>query len=112
MDVWQVDNVNVSLFQVGKLFTPNVPTAPSGAEGRLNQLTSGIADTSVATSGGQVVNLPASNQIWCLVDKSSTGRGKGTKLLGRVAGITLCDPIWHAGSRNSAATSSTNCIPD
>ena len=33
---------------VGKLFTP---TVPSGAEGRLNQLTPGIADTSVATLG-------------------------------------------------------------
>jgi len=33
---------------VGKLFTP---TVPSGAEGRLNQLTPGIAGTSVATLG-------------------------------------------------------------
>jgi len=33
---------------VGKLFTP---TVPSGVEGRLNQLTSGIARTSVATFG-------------------------------------------------------------
>jgi len=33
---------------VGKLFTP---TAPNGAEGWLNQLTVGIAGTSVATLG-------------------------------------------------------------
>ena len=33
---------------VGKLFTP---TVPSGAEGRLNQLTPGISSTSVATPG-------------------------------------------------------------
>ena len=33
---------------VGKLFTP---TVPSGAEGRLNQLTPGIAGTSVANRG-------------------------------------------------------------
>ena len=33
---------------VGKLFTP---TVPSGEEGRLNQLTLGIAGTSVATMG-------------------------------------------------------------
>jgi len=33
---------------VGKLFTP---TVPSGAEGRPNQLTSGIAGTSVMTLG-------------------------------------------------------------
>jgi len=33
---------------VGKLFTP---TVPSGAEGWLNQLTPGIAGTSVATLG-------------------------------------------------------------
>ena len=33
---------------VSKLFTP---TVPSGAEGRLNQLTSGIAATSGATLG-------------------------------------------------------------
>jgi len=32
---------------VGKLFTP---TVPSGAEGRLNQLTPGIAGTSSGTS--------------------------------------------------------------
>jgi len=36
------------LATVGKLFTP---TVPSGAEGRLNQLSSGIASTSVATLG-------------------------------------------------------------
>ena len=33
---------------VGKLFTP---TVPSGAEGRLNQLTAGTADTSLVTRG-------------------------------------------------------------
>jgi len=33
---------------VGKLFTP---TVPSGTEGRFNQLTPGIASTSVATLG-------------------------------------------------------------
>jgi len=37
---------------VGNLFTP---TVPSGAEGQLNQLTPGIAGTSVATPGNSFI---------------------------------------------------------
>jgi len=40
---------------VGKLFTPTVPT---WAEGRLNQLTPGIAGTSVATLGKSLAFHP------------------------------------------------------
>jgi len=58
------------------LFTP---TVPSGAEGWLNQLTSGIAGTSV---GLWESRLPASAQVYStfypqLVDKSSTGHNNG-----------------------------------
>jgi len=51
---------------VGKLFTP---TVPSGAEGRLNQLTPGIADTFVAT-----------------LDKSLTCFGSGLLSLSSLSG--------------------------
>jgi len=76
---------------MGKLFTPAVP---SGAVGRLNKLTPGIAGNS-----GQVVYLhwlgsshPFIFNWW--INRVQVRAGDAAS-----AGwqVTLCDPIWHAG---------------
>ena len=86
---------------VGKLFTP---TVPSGAESQLNQVTPDIAGTSVTS--GQFVYLRwlRSTQPFILKWWINwvPARVRAANAASARWQITLCDPIWCAGSHSSA----------
>ena len=72
---------------VGKLFTP---TVPRGAEGWINQLTPGIAGTSVATQpfvfNWWINRVPSGIRV----EDAASARWQ----------VTLCNRVSHAGSRS------------
>jgi len=88
---------------VSKLFTP---TVPSGAEGRLNQLTPGIVGTSVATRKVVYLRWLMSTQPFILswwINRVLAITTAGVRVGDAASAgwqITLCDPMWHAGSRS------------
>jgi len=87
---------------VGKLFTP---TVPSGVEGRLDQLTPGIAGTSVAiTSKSLTCAVSGLPSLSSLINRVPVGYGRVS--MGDAASVgwqvTLCDPVWHAGFSSGA----------
>jgi len=117
VDEWSMDmgsnpgEASHYIATVGKLFTP---TVSSGAEGRLNQLTPGIAGTSVATRGKWFTCISSGLlrlNWWINRVLAGYGRGKGgRRCFCQVAGNSkMCDPIWPAGFHSGCGASSTNC---
>jgi len=84
--------------------------------GQLNQLTPSWYSRHFSSDSGQVVCLlqlrstqPFILNWWINRVPASNNRGKGGSAAFARWQVTLCDPIWHAGSRSGAGASSVNC---
>ena len=79
-----------------------MPTMPSGAEGRLNQLTPVIASTSISTLGKSFtcISLGLLSLLFLIGGqiKYQMARVRVGDAASARWQVTLCDPIWHAGS--------------